>query len=172
MEIINFINDKGKLVSEPILDQFVEKYPNQNQGLLGTDVYEFAKRFNDDCTLIEDKNYLITAKSSLFYVLCGSHMFYVYNNGDVIEKWDPMTWQHTTNNCTLYAALVAIIRPLTTFEKTKELLRKISDAEGSSTCKKLAEISQHFFNRGLSNFIYPSVVANIIAPKKTEKADK
>lgn len=154
MEIINFINDKGTLTSEPVIESFVQKYPNQNNGILGEDALKFVKRFNSDCVLVEDNNYLIKTDSALFYVIAGTHMFYIYRTADAIEKWDPITWQHTTNNCTLYAALVAIIRPLTTFEKTKELIRKISDKQDTESCKKLAEISQHFFNRGLSCFRY------------------
>ena len=171
MEIINFINGKGKLASEPILKEFVEKYPTQNKGILGSDAIAFVKRFNKDCALVEDNNYLIKTTGALFYVINGCHMFYIYRAGDVIEKWDPSTWQHTINNCTLYAALVAIIRPLTSFEKTKELIRKISDKPNTESCNKLAEISQHFFNRGLSYFIYPSLptMNTAFKPKRNKR---
>ena len=157
MEIINFINDNGVLASDPVLKEFVEKYPTQNKGILGEDAIRFVKMFNDSCTLVYDNNYIIKTEGVLVYVLNGQHMFYLYRDDEAntIEKWDPSTWQQTTNNCTLYAALVAIIRPLTTFEKTKQLIYKILDTPGSKTALKLAEISEHFFARGLSYFVYP-----------------
>ena len=159
VEIIDFINDKGKLTSPPILEEFIEKYPNQNKGLLGEDVLKWVRFYNDNCSLVEDKNVLIRTDGVLMYVMNGSHMFYLYKNDEegYVEKWDPSTWQQTTNNCSLYAALVAIIRPITSFEKTKELIKKVLDSRGSSTCKKLAEISQHFFNRGIDCFNYPII---------------
>lgn len=75
---------------------------------------------------------------------------------DIIEKWDPSTWQKTTNNCTLYAGLCAILRPLVTFDELKKLLLMLVDEKDSNGTKKLSEISKHFFNRDESWFRYPT----------------
>lgn len=90
------------------------------------------------------------------YVLNGQHMFYLYNDTDngIIEKWDPSAWQRTKNNCTLYAGICAIIRPIVGFEETKMLLRKIIDKQNSFEARLLAEISEHFFKRGYDMFRY------------------
>ena len=162
MEIINFIHGTGKLFTAPILTEFREVFASQNAGILGTDAFQFAKLYNDDVTLIEDNNYIVRQHSILVYIQNGSHMFYLYRNpsSDVLEKWDPSSWQHTSNNCTLYSALIAIIRPITSFEETKHLLHKIIDAQGSEGAKILSEISLHFFARGISYFRYSSSISS------------
>lgn len=99
--------------------------------------------FNEDVSLIDDKNYTINNKNILMHAANGQHIFYLYNNTEkgIIEKWDPLTWQKSKNNCTLYW-LYAIIRPVVGFEKTKMLLRKIIDEQNSSGARLLAEITQ------------------------------
>lgn len=156
MEIINFINNNGKLKSKPILKKWKEIYPNQNNGILGEDILKFVQLFNDDVELIDDNNYKISSSNCLFYVLNGSHMFYLYNNFEekIIEKWDPSTFQKTTNNCTLYCGILAIIRPFLTFQETRKLIKKLDDSKDSESCYKLAEISNYFFNRGIDKFNY------------------
>lgn len=156
MEIVNFINGKGVLTSKNILEKFEEKYPNQNGSILGEDIEKFVRLFNEDVSLIDDRNYTINNKNILMYVLNGQHMFYLYNNTEkgIIEKWDPLTWQKSKNNCTLYAGICAIVRPVVGFEKTKLLLRKIIDEQNSSGARVLAEISEHFFKRGYDMFRY------------------
>lgn len=156
MEIVKFINDGEPLTSPPILTEFVEKYPKQNAGLLGEDIFKFVQEFNKDVSLLYDDNYVCNTNGLLFYVMNGSHMFYVYRNvkDNTIEKWDPSTWQCTTNNCTLYAGLCAIIRPLVSFADMKAILLKITDKKDSDGARLLGIISKHFFNRGEELFRY------------------
>lgn len=160
MEIINFIKGKGKLFSEPLMTEFVQKFPNQHNGILGWDAAKFALMFNKDVDYVEDECHIIDAKNILVYVCGGQHMFYLYNDHErgILEKWDPSEWQHTTNNCTLYSALLAIIRPLKSFKKTKKLIQMLIDAPNSEGAIRLAAISKHFFGRGYECFEYRSEV--------------
>lgn len=156
MEIVNFINGNGSLTSKNILEKFEDKYPNQNSSILGEDIEKFVRMFNEDVSLIDDRNYTINNKNILMYILNRQHMFYLYNNTEkgIIEKWDPSTWQKSKNNSTLYAGICAIVRPIVGFEKTKMLLRKIIDEQNSSGARMLSEISEHFFKRGYDMFRY------------------
>lgn len=156
MEIIRFIKGKGKLFSEPVMTEFVQKFPNQHNGILGWDAAKFVHKFNSDTEYVDDKSYVINARGVLVYVMDGAHMFYLYNDHErgIIEKWDPSSWQHTTNNCTLYSALVAIIRPLKSFKKTKKLIQMLVDTPNTETAMRLAAISKHFFGRGYECFEY------------------
>ena len=162
--IVNFIKGSGTLVSPPILTEFREIYPNQNGGILGPDALRFAQLFNNDVVMIEDNNYIVRQHSILIYIHNGAHMFYIYNNGGMIEKWDPASWQHTSNNCTLYSALLAIIRPISSFEETKQLIKKIVDAQNSEGARLLGQISLHFFSRGQTYFRYFSLLRPIAIP--------
>ena len=171
MEIVNFINGKGKLTSRSVYnDDFNPDILDSNGMLLNTCILRFVKMFNDDVTLVDNSNYLIKSTSVLVDVQIKAnvdinstststrhrHMFYLYHNKKkgIIEKWDPLTWQKSKNNCVIYAGLCAIIRPITSFEKTKDLLRKIIDARNSSGALKLSEITEHFFKYGQEKFIY------------------
>ena len=159
-EIINFIKGNGKLVSPPILLEFKRTILNTNNEILPKDAYEFVKLFTHDVTLIEDDNFVIRQRNILHSTrdFTGTiTTFYLYNNpSGTIEKWSPPTWQKTTNNSTLYSAILAIIRPNCSFEQTKELIRKIIDKQDSEGARLLGEISLHFFARGQSYFRYPS----------------
>ena len=174
MEIIEFINNGKELTSEPILTEFVNSYPMQNDGILGKDAIEFARLFNPDVSLVEDNNYRIRTQGVLMYVLCGSHMFYMYNNEDehVIEKWDPATWQKSTNNCTLYAAILAAVRPLLSFEDTAKLIGRILDTPNTESAKRLAEISNHFFARDITHFKYSINLRDYVSPSVVKKIEK
>lgn len=165
MEIINFIKGKGKLVSEPILYHFENSHPNQNSSILATDALQFVKLFNSDVALIDDNNYIIHEHNILVQQFNRSlfnhgnfHMYYLYNNNGTLEKWDPMTFQFTSNNSSLYSAILAIIRPHLTFEETKRLLREIIDEPNTHSLNLIAEISSHFFSRGLSHFHFTSPI--------------
>lgn len=191
-EIIDFIKGKGKLSSPPILFEFKETYGNRNGEILPQHVLQFTRLFNNDVVLLDDGNYsnirqrsiminlhsndeykLLHGKANdnsnnayLLYPIV-SRMFYIYINSDGgIEKWDPITWQHTTNNTSLYTALVAIIRPKCSFEQTKELISKIIDSYDSEGARLLGEISLHFFARGRSYFRYPTLKTIIIPSDK------
>lgn len=159
MEIINFIKGKGELFSEPVMKEFVQKYPNQHNGILGWDAVKFVLKYHSDIDYAEDECRIISARGVLMYVYNGQHMFYLYNDHErgILEKWDPSEWQCTTNNCTLYAALVAIIRPLKSFNKTRKLIRMIIDTPNSEGAMRLAQISKHFFGRGYDLFEYPTL---------------
>lgn len=156
-EIINFIKGKGKLVSLPILTEFKKTYANKNDEILPQHAIQFVKSFNTDAVLIDDKNYIIRQKSILINSSQDGHMFYIYNNPNgMVEKWDSSTWQKTTNNTSLYAAFLAIIRPNCSFEQTKELIGKIIDKQNSEGARLLGEISLHFFARSQAHFRYPN----------------
>lgn len=174
MELINFIMKGDKLTSSPVLTEFVEKYPLQNGGILGEDVLKFTQLFGTNVSLILDNNYRITTKGVLMYVVGGTHMFYLYNNDEehVLEKWDPSTWQKTTNNCTLYTGIIAVVRPHLTFEQTAQLIGRIIDTKDSETAKRLATISKHFFARDISWFRYKFDISNIIAPSIVKQIEK
>jgi hypothetical protein len=155
MEIINFIDKGTPLKSKPVLTEFILKYPQQNNGILGSDALKFVKIFNKDIVMCSDRSVDIKTKGALVYVLNGSHMFYLFRTGNTIEKWDSDSFhQHTSNNCTLYAALCAIMRPLTTKAKLKKMLKRIEDSRDSASARRLAAISKHFFGRGEECFNY------------------
>jgi hypothetical protein len=154
MEIINFIMKGTPLKSKPVMSEFVIKYKQQNNGILGEDAYKFVRMFNKDVSYFMDTTVDIKTTGVLLYVLNGQHMFYLFRNKNVIEKWDSDKYQHTSNNCTLYAALCAIMRPLTTKKKLHKILERIEDAQNSESSKRLAVISKHFFGRGEEYFNY------------------
>lgn len=81
------------------------------------------------------------------------HMSVIYNNGSTLEIYETAVWQHTANNCSLYAGLVLILRPLVNnMNEMFEILKQLEDIEGSKTCEKLAAISKYYFGRGLDMF--------------------
>lgn len=150
-EIINFINDKGILASEPITKVF---QPDVDDSIRLNDILSFVRRYNTNCSLVEDTNVIIRTQSSIFNINNGNSIFYIYNNNDVIEKWDPSSFSYSNNNNSLYCGLLAIIRPELSFDKTKKLISKIIDKPSTSACHKLSDISEHFFGRGFSYFKY------------------
>ena len=90
-----------------------------------------------------------------FKAICynNTHMTVMYNNGLTLEIYDSTFWQHTANNCSLYAGLVLMLRPLVKdMDEMFSLLKLIEDVEGSETCAKLATISKYYFDRGLDMF--------------------
>ena len=144
MEIISFLERNEPLKSEPILKEFKEKYPNQNGGLLCDDVIKLAKRFNRYCILLHgdeetfrgNTDFLITDDEE-------HHVYYIHIDYErqKFEKYDNAHHAIYTNNCTLYAAVAASIRPYRTSKQTIEILSKITHTQW-------VEISKHFFNRG------------------------
>jgi hypothetical protein len=154
MELIDFIMKGIPLKSKPVLTKFVIKYKQQNNGILGEDAFKFVKIFNKDITYCTDCSTEIKTDGALIYILNGQHMFYLYRTPTAIEKWDADLHQHTSNNCTLFASICAIIRPLVTKAKMKKILERIDDKKGSDSSKRLAAISKHFFARGEEYFVY------------------
>lgn len=63
--------------------------------------------------------------------------------------------QYSTNNCSLLMGIVGVIRPFVKNMKTMmQILKLVSDKPGTKSCKKLAEISKHYFGRGIEYFNY------------------
>ena len=145
-EIINFIKGKGKLVS-PAIPLPPSTHPSASE-LTTLDILQFVKLFNNDVVIIENGNFIIRQRNIIHN---GSQKFYLYNSPNgVVEKWEPSTWQHSTDFTLLYCGILAIIRPITSFEKTKELLRIIIDTPNSDGYKILTQIVEHFFTRSQS----------------------
>lgn len=155
MEILNFILHDTLLTSPPISTKFVVKWPGQNNGILHEDAVKFAKMFNKDVVLVEQQSYLHINSKHILYD-SGHHMIYIHiNDRNEVEKHDSARWQGTSNNCTLYAPLCAILRPLMkTPEELYDVLKLVSDKRGTKSAIKLAKISEHFFARDISKFAY------------------
>lgn len=154
-EIINFIRDGADLTSPAISETFVNESQEQNNGVSERHIYEFVKRYRTDCPRVE--NMSVATDTNNFLYKHRGHLIYVYFS-DKLEKWDSNgCWQHTTNNCNLFAGITAIIRPYLSRQETKTLLERLDDTRGSESAKRLAAISKHFFGRGEEYFEYPSV---------------
>lgn len=139
---------------------FKEEYPMQNRGLYDEQILDWIKRMSPN-----NKFIYIVCKSSLYEVntnksnqvmlisLNKRHLYAMYANGGILENYDTSNWQKTSNNCTLYAGIVAIVRPLvSSMSEMFNILKLIDDTEGSKSCEKLASISKYYFGRGLEMF--------------------
>lgn len=125
-----------------------------------TDIYKFIKLYNKDIEFCSYCNEIILKKHKTCLMSHGGHTVLLYknDNGD-IEKYDSGNRknkiQWTSNNCTLFAGIVGIIRPLVKNMKIMmQILKMVSDKPHTKSCKKMIEISQHYFNRGIEYFNY------------------
>lgn len=161
MELLEFIvNDKPLTNKKFVTKKFIPKYKNQNNGVLEPDIYKFIKLYNKDIEM----NYLtmgnILQKHHACLFSLGCHVVLLYkNNKGHIEKYDSadkkFAIQYTSNNCTLYAGIVGIIRPLVKDMKTMiKILKMVSDKPNTKSCQKIEEISKHYFGRGIKYFNY------------------
>ncbi len=79
-----------------------------------------------------------------------SYVFY-----GIIEDYNSYMFQCTKNNCSLYAGLIIILRPLLkNMNEMKSILKLINDKQNSKSVLKLAEISKYYFDRGIEYFRY------------------
>lgn len=146
MELLLFLEKDKPLPDNttPILSEFKEKYPNQNGGLLCEDVIKFAKRFNKYCILLHNEEQIFTGNTDFLITDENEqHTYYIHVNYErqKFEKYDDYLHSNYSNNCTLYSAVAAAIRPYRSGKQTLEILNKI-------THEQWVEISKHYFNRG------------------------
>jgi hypothetical protein len=164
MELLEFIvNNKPLTNKKFVTKKFVSKYDQQNNGLLDQDTYKFIRLYNKDVEM----NYLKMDKlfkkhqTCLFSMGCHTVILFKNKNND-IEKYDSADSKYeiqwTSNNCTLYAGIVGIIRPLVKDMRAMiNILRLVSDKPNTPSCKKLVEISTHYFGRGGEFFNYNKI---------------
>ena len=143
-EIYEYIINGKDFISPPCKNEFTEKYPMQNGGILGEDAYAFAKQYNDNIYLVQDETVKTNSDDMLLYVLNGSHMIYIHKD----EVYDSSQFQQTSNNCTLWAAIIAVIRPcVKDYDEMINIIEHI-------TQEQLQKISKHFFGRDKHWFKY------------------
>ena len=155
---INELNDEQNKCKEP----FKEIYPTQNGGLYDDQIIDWVKRMNPKnnfvykdckCSLYEINTDKTNQIMLISINMC--HLYAVYVNNGIMENYDTSNWQQTSNNCTLYAGIVAIIRPLVkNMSEMFELLKGIKDEKGTNESMKLARISEYYFGRGIEWFRY------------------
>ena len=161
MELLEFIvNDKPLTNKKYVLKKFVIKSKWQNRGVMEDDIFKFIKLYNKDVEFCYFCNGIILEKHKTCLLTMGGHTVLLYKNDkNQIEKYDSANQknaiQWTSNNCTLFAGIVGIIRPLVKDMKTMmKILKLVSDKPNTKSSKKLAEISKHYFARGIEYFGY------------------
>ena len=167
MELLEFIiNDKPLKSKKYVMKKYKPKYKTQNNGLLDWDVEKFIKLYNKDVELCFLCNGIILQNHSTCLMGLNFHTVLLYKNKKgQIERYDTMNEelksndktriQYTSNNCSLYAGIVGIIRPLVKDMKTMmKILKLVSDKPNTKSCDKLSAISKHYFGRDKSYFNY------------------
>ena len=143
-EIYNYIMHNTPFITPATSKIFTERYPNQNGGILGEDAYNFAKRYNFNLKLIQDETSKTSSDDILLYVLNGSHTIYIHKD----EVYDSSQFQQTSNGCTLWAAVIASLRPcVKSYGEMMNIIKHI-------TQEQLQIISAHFFGRDKKWFKY------------------
>lgn len=168
------LDDKNNI----IFTYFTEHYPQQNAGILDEDIIKWVKKMNPELKF----KYKVF-KSSIFeintkqegFIMCSInhyHTYIIYIHNGIIENYDTGFWQHTTNNCSLYAGIILIIRPLLkSMNEMINILKLIDDTKDSKTCLKLSKISEYYFGRNINFFDY-RLTPEIIKVKQDIKKDK
>lgn len=158
---IDELNDESNKCN----NEFVEVRPHkqQNGGIDDEDIIDWVKRMNPslefgyyklNCSMYEMNANL---NGRITIIRCRGHMWTIYANNGILENYDTSRWQNTANNCTLYAGIVAIIRPLVDGSREmRELMLRINDKEGTESCERVAKISKYYFGRGEEWFKFPS----------------
>lgn len=161
MDIIDFIlHDKPLPKNKYVLKKFVIKSKWQNNGVMETDAFKFIKLYNNDVEFCYYCSGLILNNHNTCLLSMGGHTILLYKNSSGnIEKYDSADphnrLQYTSNNCTLFAAIIGAIRPLLKDMKTTiKIMKMLSDKKNTKSSRKLAEISKHYFNRGIEYFGY------------------
>lgn len=162
--LLKFLKGEIKYLNDPkhiLIKEFKEDYPNQNGGLYDSQIIDWVKLMSPDLNY----NYILL-KSSIMKIntnINGSrlisiqyqHLYTVYVNNGIMEDYNTAGWQQTTNNCTLYAGIILIIRPLVKdMEEMFSLLKTIWDKKNTESADKLAQISKYYFGRDKSWFHY------------------
>lgn len=164
MELLEFIiNDVPLTNSKFVTKNFVIKYKQQNNEILNLDILKFIRLYNGKSELCENCNDKIFKKYNTTYLIeFSTHTILLYkNNKGEIEKYDINNFdkknkvQYSTNNCSLYMGIIGVIRPFVKDMKNMlQILNMVSDEPGTKSCDKLAEISKHYFGRGIEYFVY------------------
>ena len=161
MELLRYIvNDEPLTNKKYVLKKFIIKSKWQNNGVMEDDAYKFIKLYNKNVEFCHYCDGIILQKHNTCLLSQGGHTTLLYKNAaGQIEKYDSLSKKHlvqySSNNCTLYAGIVGIIRPLVKDMKTMlKILELVSDKPNTKSCDKLAEISLHYFNRGKEYFGY------------------
>lgn len=183
-EIMDYILAGSPFTSQPRKKQFIDdsEEDDKNRGRIPVndpscdiDVLRFVQQFNPDVEFIQaTDNTYITSGNSIVETNNGEHVIYVYEN----EVYDVKDWQRSTNNDTLFIAIIGAVRihvkkyteergiTIGSIESSSEntytsefdfimkLLEQIRDTKGSDTCDKLIIISKHYFGRGEEWFRY------------------
>lgn len=154
------VNNKPLDNKKYITKKFVNKTDWQNNGITENNAYRFIKLYNKHVEFCYYCDGIIFQK----YITCllshGGHTTLLYkNNLGQIEKYDSSSIKHrvqyTENNCTLYAGIVGIVRPLVKDMKTMmKILKLVCDKQNTKSCERLVEISKHYFGRGKEYFKY------------------
>lgn len=168
----NELNDKEhKLYDKP----FERECLTSNGGINHDEIIKWVSlingkdfKFNNyvlESRMIEQK---ITPNQNEYKLIrIPGHSFVQYVHDNIIETYDSAKWQSTTNNCTLYAALVLVIRPhVTNMTEMMELLKMIQDKPHTESCNKLAKISEYYFGRGIEWFRYSNKLRIPLGPKE------
>ena len=164
-QLLKFIkSNKNKLTDNEhiVFKNFVEKYPNQNGGILDSDIIKWIKMMNPNV-----KFKYITHQNSIFNINFNKidgfiihsinhyHTYVTYYHDGIFENYDTGFFQHTINNCSLYAGLIIILRPLLkSINQMINILKLLEDTKNSTTVLKLAEISKFYFARDIKYFKY------------------
>ena len=160
MNILNFIKNNKKLNDKRIIIKFEEKYETQNGGILNEDIIKWVENYNKNFEYKQIENTLcLNTKIDKYYLvnINNQHLYAVYVHNGIIEDYNSINYQYTTNNCSLYAGIILIIRPLLkNMSEMKNILKNLSDKQYSKSALKLAEISKYYFDRGIEWFNYSS----------------
>lgn len=150
MELVDFIINNKKLTSKPIPKSSL----SDNKDISLQSISSFIKRYNKDCAIISDATGIVKHKTLIITNNNKSFVIYFDLEKQQFEKYDPSSFSKTDNNNNLYCAIIASVRPVLDFQKTKQLLKKISDEKDSISATKLSELSKHFFGKNITDFNY------------------
>lgn len=173
--LLSFIKGEIKELDDKehiLLTKFENKYPGQNGGLMDQHVVDWIHLMNPDLHVDYHKrnsrmmNLGKDLEGLKLISIRGFHLYAAYNHGNGYEIYDTAGWQNTQNNCTLYAAIVCVIRPLvSSISEMYEILTMIHDKQGSESAMKLAAISKYYFDRGIEWFKYNTPTPKQITAK-------
>lgn len=161
-QLLEYITDDKELNDSCIVKEFEEKYDTQNGGILDEDILTWVKKLQPNMgvkyLVLKSTIQAINTNNSAWYLVSidHKHTYAQYVHDNIVETYDTKLFQHTTNNCSLYAGLVLILRPLVkSMDEMFNILKMVEDTYQSDSCAKLAYISEHYFNRGIEwfNFI-------------------
>ena len=162
-ELLKFIKGEIDDLDDPkhiVSEQFEYDKNHPNGGVNTNDIMTWVNSMYDnikyELVYRKDtgKSYVQEHKDGYYLVRYPGHLVFEYQHDGVCEVFDSNgAVQHSSNGCTLFAGIIAIIRPLCgSFKEALNVWKMVEEKPGTDGYNRLVRVSEYYFGRGIEYF--------------------